>query len=223
MNLMTLKANDIKEKIALQLAEKLSKDAFVYKKTTNEFRCQKEGFTYIFNIEQVAWSNSHSLDVHLYVSQKQIEAILESIIGKQRHKITLGQELGRIYKSPDGREVINGNLSIWVRQDEDVEAAVETLEWYYNDIAKPYFERYNTLEAIDDVINNPPFEHCPAHVGGNFDERCMKGLIVARLVDNPNYEKLAAIYDEVIKETMNVVSIENYHKVREYLMYNRIK
>jgi hypothetical protein len=223
MKLMTIKSNDIKEKIALQFGNRLSKEGFIYKKTMNEFRHQKGDFTDIFNIEQVAWSNSHSLDVRLYISQKQIEAILELIIGKQRHKITIGQELGRIYKSPDGRKIVNGDLVIWLRQDEDVEAAIETLEWYYNDIAKPYFERYNTLEAIDDIINNPPFEHCPAHVGGNFDERCMKGLIVARLVDNPNYEKLAAIYDEAIKETMNTVSIENYHKVREYLMYNRVK
>lgn len=148
---------------------------------------------------------------------------MEKIIGKLRHKLTLGQELDRIYKSPDGREVVNGDLAIWLRQDEDVESAIETFEWYYSDIAKPYFERYNTMNAIDDIINNPPFNHCPAHVGGNFDERCMKGLIVARLVDSPKYEQLVAIYDEAIKETMNAMSIENYHKVREYLMYNRIK
>ncbi|MHA4810292.1 hypothetical protein ACX0G9_19420 [Flavitalea flava] len=223
MKLMNLKSNDIKEKIALQFGDKLSKEGFVYKRAMNEFRCRKGDFTYIFNIEQVAWSNSYSLNVRLYISQKEIEDILERIIGKLRYRKTLGQELGRIYKSQDGREVVNGDLVIWLRQDEDVESAIETLEWYYKDIAYPYFDRYNTLATIDDIINNPPFNHCPAHVGGNFDERFMKGLIVARLVDNPNYEKLAAIYDEAIKETMNAVSIENYHKVREYLKYNQIK
>jgi hypothetical protein len=50
----------------------------------------------------------------------------------------------------------------------------------------------------------------------------MKGLIVARLVNNQNYEKLVAIYDEEIKGTMNTNFIENYHKVREYLKYNKI-
>jgi hypothetical protein len=148
---------------------------------------------------------------------------LETIIGKLRYRKTIGQEIGRIYKSPDGRAVVNGDMTIWLRQNEDVESAIETLEWYYNDIAKPYFERYDTLDAIDDIINNPPFDHCPAHVGGNFDERCMKGLIVARLVDNPNYDQLVATYDEAIKETENSMSIENYHKVREYLIYNRVK
>ena len=51
----------------------------------------------------------------------------------------------------------------------------------------------------------------------------MKGLIVARLVNNPSYENLVTTYDEAIKETMNTESIENYYKVKEYLMYNRIK
>lgn len=220
---MTLKANEIKERIATELGGKLSKNELVYNKKMNEFRCSTGEYTYIFNIDQVVWSSSYSLHVRLYISQKKIEAILEKIIGKLRHKLTLGQEIERIYKSPDGREVVKGNLSVWLRQDEDVDAAVETLEWYYNEIAKPYFVKYNTLEAIDDIMNNPPFDHCPADVGGNFDNRCMKGLIVARLVDNPNYEKLVTIYDEAIKETMNAESIENYYKVREYLMYNRIK
>ena len=81
---------------------------------------------------------------------------------------------------------------------------------------------YDNLEALDDIINKPPFDHCPAHVGGNFDERCMKGLIVARLVSNANYENLLMTYDQEIKRTMNSESIDNYHKVREYLSYNSI-
>jgi hypothetical protein len=222
MKLITLKAKEIKENISLHLQEILSDDGFVYKKTRNEFSSTIKSFTYTFNIEQVAWSTSFSLGVRLYVSQKQIEFILEQIIGKQRHKITMGGEIGRIYKTPDGREIVNGDLSIWLRQDEDIEAAIESLKWYYEDIAKPYFKRYNNLNAIDDIMNNPPFEHCPAHVAGNFYERCMKGLIVARLVNNPDYEKLAAIYDEEIKGTMSEELIGEYKKVRDYLRYNQI-
>lgn len=223
MKSITLKTASIKETTALQFGRTISKDEFVYKKTSNEFRHQKGDFTYVFNIEQVAWSDTYSLRIRIYISQKKIEDTLEKIIGKLRHKITIGNNIGRIYKSPDGREVVNGDLSIWIRQDEDVEAAVESLEWYYTDIAKPYFKRYQTLKSIDDIINNAPFDYCPANVGGNFDDRCMKGLIAARLVNNPDYEKLVAIYDKAIKQTMNSESIENYYKVKDYLMYNRIK
>ena len=50
----------------------------------------------------------------------------------------------------------------------------------------------------------------------------MKGLIIARLVNNPGYDRLAAIYDEAIKETLDAKSIEDYHKVKDYLMHNKI-
>lgn len=222
MKLMTLKATKIREKIALKLGEKLAEDGFIYKKTMNEFRCQREDYTNMFILEQLSWSDHHSVDVRLAISQREIETILEKIIGKLRYKYTFWREIGRIYKSPDGRQIVNGNLAILLLQDEDIEAAIETLEGYYKTIAKPYFERYHSLKAIDNIINNPPFEHCPAHVGGSFDNRCMKGLIVARLVNNPNYDQLVAIYDEEIKGTMSAESIENYYKVREYLMYNKI-
>lgn len=221
MKLITFTAKNIKETISLQLGEKLIADGFVYKKTNNEFICKHGGFTYIFNLLQSSWSDHHSLDVRLYISQKDIEDIYEKIIGKS-HKLTIGNEIGRIFRSPDGREVINADLSILLVHDEDVMAAVETLEGYYKRIAKPYFDKYKSLDALDNIINNPPFEYCPAHVGGSFDNRCMKGLIVAKLVNNPEYENLVAIYDEAIKETMNTESIENYYKVREYLMYHRI-
>jgi hypothetical protein len=222
MKLITLKANQIKQEIALKLNDLFFNEGFVYKKTTNEFRLSKGDYTYIFFIEQVAWTNSFSINVHLYISQKQIESILEKIIGKQRHKLTFIQDIGRIYKSPDGRKIFNGDLSIWLSQDEDVESAIESLGWYFKDVAKPYFAKYDNLNAIDNIVNNPPFNHSPAHVGSNFDFRCMKGLIAARLVNNPKYEELVSIYDEGIKGTMDSESIENYYKVRDYLKYNRI-
>ena len=222
MKILKLKAKEVKEIIASGLKNEFLKEGFLYKKTINQFERINGNYASIFNLLITAWSNHFSIDVRLYISQKEIEHIYESIVGKS-HKLTIGNTIDRIYASPDGREVVNGNLSINIYFDEDVEAAIESLENYYNSIAKPYFDKYQDLKSIDDIINNPPFENNPANVGGSFDKRCMKGLIVARLVDNPNYEQLLATYDEAIKETMNEESIENYHKVREYLMYNKVK
>ena len=220
---ITIKANELKEIIAAQLSNEFEKDGFTFKKSTNEFKHQDGDYTYSFYIEQLSWSGSHSINVHLRISQKKIESILEKILGKQRHKITMGRDIGDIYKSPDGRELgERGGLFIWLYQDEDIEATIKKLGMYYSDIAKPYFTKYNTLEAIDDIMNNPPFDYCPAHVGGNFNERCMKGLIVAKLINNPNYEKLVSIYNEEIKETKNTEIIEDYYKTRDYLIYNNI-
>ena len=219
---LTLKSKQIKELIFYGLMDLFLKEGFIYKKTHNQFEKIQTDYSFIFNFLMTSWSNHFSIDIRLYVSQKEIESIYESIIGKS-HKLTIGNTIDRIYASPNGREVINGNLTINLYSDEDIEAAVESLEKYYTSIAKNYFNKYQTLKSIDDIINNPPFEYSPGNVGSNFDERCMKGLIVARLVNNPSYENLVKIYDEAIKKTMNEESIANYHKVREFLMYNRIK
>jgi hypothetical protein len=127
MKSFILKSNEIKGIIVKDFGNKLSQHGFIYKKTTNEFRNKVGEYTYIFSIDLVSWSNSYSLDVKLYISVKQIEDILEKIIGKLRYRKTLGQDIGRIYKSPNGRDFVRGNLTVWIRQNEDVESLIETL------------------------------------------------------------------------------------------------
>jgi hypothetical protein len=222
MKSITLSNREIKERIAYQLRKYLEVDGFTYKKSGNEYRSIKGDFVYIFNLLLTSWSDHYSLSVRLFISNKKIEKIYELILGESC-RLTMGNTIERIAKSADGKEIVNADMAILLLTDDDIEAAVETLARYYNDIAKPYYERYQSLHALDTIINNPPFEHCPADVGGNFDDRCIKGLIIAKLVHNTKYEQLITVYNEAIKETMNNKSIENYCKVKDYLMYNRVE
>jgi hypothetical protein len=222
MKNITVSTKLIKENLATEINRYLEVDGFVYKKASNEFVSSRGDRILIFNMLLTSWSDHYSLSLRLYISHKKIEKVYEDILGKS-HRLTIGNTIERISKSPDGREVINGNMAILLIQDADISTAADTLKRYYDEIAKPYFDLYQTLSSIDDIVNNPPFDFCPAHVGGNFDDRCIKGLIVARLVDNLNYDRLVAIYDEKIKETRDSNSIENYYKVKDYLMHNSIK
>ncbi|MDB4921873.1 hypothetical protein [Mucilaginibacter sp.] len=226
MKEITLKVKDIKEYILIHFGKLMTDNGFLYKKTDNEFFCSKGDYTYIFNMPLTSWSRSYELSVRLFIKQKRIENVYESILGKS-HGLTLNQEMiERIYYSPDGRKIVKGDgMGIWLVKDNDIINAVDILNIYYNKIAKPYFERFSTLGAFDDFMNNPPFDHSPAYIGSTTNERCMKGLIVAKLVNNPNYEKLVAIYDELIKRTLSDVqpdSITNYNKVKEYLEHNKL-
>ena len=133
----------------------------------------------------------------------------------------MSQEIDRIYGSPDGRGG-NKDLSIWIYEDNQLDEAMRKLLSYYTDIALPYFNRYHSLQKIDDIINNPPFDHNPAHVGGAFDNRCMKGLIVAKMVGSPEFDKLVKVYDEEIKGTLDEESIQNYYVVRDYLKASKV-
>lgn len=214
---MALKAQEVKDRISAGLTLKLITEGYTYKKSTNEYKYNNGDYTYFFRIEQVQWSDHYTINIDLRISHKKIEDIVEKILGKQRHKFTIGAEIGRIKLSPDGRKIINGGLQFVLIFEGDIDAAIETLYEYYINIARPYFKKYSSLAALDDIINNEPFEHCPAHVGGMFYERCLKGLIVAKLVDNPNYDELVAIYNEEIKETFNEEFITAYEQVRDYL------
>lgn len=218
MKEITFKPKDIKHHIVEHFGPLMTTEGYIYKKTDNQFICHRGNYTYIFNMLLTAWNLSYSLSIRLWISQKQIEDIYESIVGKS-HGLTFGEEhIERIYYSPDGREIVKGDgLGIWLVNDEDVYNSTETLKTYYYKIAKPYFNKFTTLEAIDDFINNPPFEYSPAYVGAFLDDRCMKGLIAAKLVNNPNYKQLVGIYDELIKETESEESINNYRKVKSFL------
>jgi hypothetical protein len=224
---MNLRIDDIKKFIQNDFGSYIIDDGFVYKKTANEFIKIVGDFNYIINIWPVSWSSSYSVDMKLRISQRRVEDILEKILGKQRHRLTFSQDmLERIYYSPDGRKIVKGEgLGLWLYTDDDVYTQLQSLKIYYDNIAKPYFSKFADIDAMDDFINNPPFEHSPAYVGAHTNERCMKGLIIAKLVGNPTYDKLIGIYDEVIKRTLSDVqpdSITNYDKVKEFLEQNSI-
>ncbi|MDE3250127.1 MAG: hypothetical protein KGO82_15810 [Bacteroidota bacterium] len=216
-----MKTSEIKNRIVDGLTTKFNSIGFSFQKKRFEFIGERNGQKFVFNLLITSWSGYWTVSVRLFISILAIERVYEAILGKS-HSLTMGNTIERISKSQDGRRIVNGDMSIIIYHIEDVEAAIETLTRYYDTIAVEYFSKYNNLKAIDDIFNHAPFDHCPAHVGGSFDERCMKGLIVAKLVDNRDYEKLSTIYDDVIKGTLNENSITNYYKVKEYLMYNRI-
>jgi len=221
MGVITFKSSELKNKIEVELSSTVFiKDGFTYRKSDNSFICKEGDNLDIFNMELLFWGGHFTLDVELYISQKKVEAIYKKILDKSDDNTTMGNNIGRIYSSSDGRQVVAssyGNLTIRIRQNEDIEAAVESLTWYYRDIAKPYFQRYKKLEAIDDIFNSPPFENLPAHAQINLDKKCMKGLIIAKLIDNPRYNELVAIYDKQINELKNEESLVNYVRVKDYL------
>jgi len=219
---MAVKAQEVKDRISAGLTLQMITEGFTYKKSTNEYKRIDGDYTYFFRIEQILWSDHYSIDVHLEVSLKKIEDVLQKIIGKQRFKKTIGNNIGQIKLSPDGRIYKVGGLQFILLFEGDIDAAIETLYDYYTDIAKPYFKKYSSLNAFDDIINNEPFEYLPPHFGGGLWNRCMKGLIVAKLVDNPMYDKLVMIYNELIYETESEEFIANYKQVRDYLATHAI-
>jgi hypothetical protein len=221
MKMITLKVDEIRQKVSSHLSEKFNKDNFSFSKTNSWFIKSTEKFDQILYLLIHSRSDHYAIEPQIYIRYKQVEKLLKKIIGNT-NGITMGDSISVIYNSPDGRKIVRNSMEILLLQNEDIESAVETIGQYYIDIAIPYFDKYIDIDSLDDIFNKPPFEYTPADVGGMTDDRCMRGLIIARLSNNPNYQELLTTYDQTIKRTMNQQSIDDYNKVKDYLNHNRI-
>jgi hypothetical protein len=219
MKLIPMRKGDIEERIVKQISDKLTREGYVYKKSNNWFIYNKGDFEYIIYILLHSRRGHYAIELFLFIRQKKVEQILRKIIGSTTN-ITMGNTLGVIYNTSDGKQVKHNLMEILLLEEADIDAAAETIEKLYESIMKRYFKKYENLESINNIMNNPPFDYNPANVGGMFDERCMRGLIIAKLINNPKYDQLVEKYDEAIKETMNQESIDNYNEVKNYLVYN---
>lgn len=110
----------------------------------------------------------------------------------QSESVTIGAPIGEVIG--EGAR----SCSFVVDNLEEAASTSEKIDATFKDIALPYFERFSTLEAIDEDINQSPLERA-INRGGLVWHRCATGLIVARLVDRPNYLELVQIYSEMLR------------------------
>lgn len=90
----------------------------------------------------------------------------------------------------------------------------DILEWgkivrkFYEEYAVPFFEKYNSVDAIDKLLNENPAEK--VIYLDDLGWRIITGLISAKLNQNPNYNKLRNYYKSVVES-----------KFQGYFMYEK--
>ena len=65
-------------------------------------------------------------------------------------------------------------------------------------LAMEYVNRYSTIEAVDKLFNQPPFDEYNPNCCSS-THRCFIGLIAAKLVNNPEYDYLKKVYSAIIE------------------------
>lgn len=87
---------------------------------------------------------------------------------------------------------------------------------FYEEYAVPFFEKYNTIDAIDKLVNTNPSErviYCD-----DLGWRIIKGLIAAKLNNNPKYNELKDYYkNEVETKFQGYFMYPKCMKVIEFL------
>ena len=100
------------------------------------------------------------------------------------------------------------NYRYKIKTEEDIKEWGKIVRKFYEEYAVPFFEKYNAVDAIDKLLNDNPTErviYCD-----DLGWRIIKGLIVAKLNNNPKYNELKDYY---------ISEVES--KFQGYFMYEK--
>ena len=95
-----------------------------------------------------------------------------------------------------------------IKTEEDIKEWGKIVRKFYEEYAVPFFEKYNTVDAIDKLLNENPTEK--VIYLDDLGWRIIKGLIAAKLNNNPNYNKLRDYYKSEVES-----------KFQGYFMYEK--
>jgi hypothetical protein len=100
------------------------------------------------------------------------------------------------------------NYRFKIKTQEDIIEWGKIARKFYEEYAVPFFEKYNTIEAIDKLLNEHPTEK--VIYLDDLGWRIIKGLISAKLNSNPKYNELRDYYKSEVES-----------KFQGYFMYEK--
>lgn len=108
------------------------------------------------------------------------------------------------------------NYRYKIKTQEDIVEWGKIIRKFYEEYAVPFFEKYNSVAAIDKLLNENPSEkviYCD-----DLAWRIIKGLIAAKLNNNPKYNELRDYYKSKLgNEITWQVLIDECMKVIDFL------
>jgi hypothetical protein len=100
------------------------------------------------------------------------------------------------------------NYRYKIKTQEDIIEWGKIVRTFYEEYAVPFFEKYNTVDAIDKLLNENPSERVV--ILDDLGWRIIKGLIAAKLNNNPKYNELRNYYKGEVES-----------KFQGYFMYEK--
>jgi hypothetical protein len=99
-----------------------------------------------------------------------------------------------------------------IKDESDVIDWIETLVTYLSTTGLHFFDDYNDLDSLNFLFNSTPEKILKYH--DRIDTRACKGIIIAKLVENTEYNQLISSYRKTLE---NHFFKENFEKVVEFL------
>jgi len=118
------------------------------------------------------------------------------IIQKIEKKIFEGSYYGTLSSGiADYFGVVNYDFTI--RNEQDIAVWMEIVSKFYIEFAEPFFSKFQDVADVDVLLNANPKERVPEL--NDLGQHIIKGLISAKLNDNPNYDELKAYYQSEVE------------------------
>ncbi len=197
---------ELKKQMLAILATKITPYGFSFKKSEECFMKKTQWGWYKYQILSYNFSYGYEIRTVMSIRYHQVEDIYHQVSSfepkYQKGTATIGCFISELKKSDAYHYDLN--------EEEYIEKVVNSLEKEFTEIVLPYFENNGNLIAIGKLINTNPEEdnvNCTMHF------KCFYGLIIAKLIQNPNYEYLKSVYSKQIKLLDNGFYVENHNKL----------
>jgi hypothetical protein len=210
---------DIKETTPLKIAlfesvrKRVLADGFELNAEGDNFVRRHDGITDIFQLTCLDAKPGYRVQPGMAVRVDQIEDIFHQTSGfefkYQKGTPTMGTRVGSLLGgSPRACEFL-------LESEAEITAVTEKLMSAFREFVLPYFDHWGSLTAIDAELNDKPAERTPHRALAWF--RCSTGIIVAKLVGRPDYERLAAFYTDVMTRDNKGFYFKRFEALAKYL------
>ncbi|MBV7533954.1 hypothetical protein [Chitinophaga sp. sic0106] len=142
---------------------------------------------------------------------------LNTELKKETDFITIGNSVASILHNPDGLyKKRNESLNLLITEDSQVEAIASELLNQFKKVALPYCELNSSVARVDELLNFMPNEYKVNAANDIF--RITKGVIAAKLNNNPSLNVLIDIYDQqLIERDMDELHKQEMERLKRLL------
>lgn len=203
---------DYKSALFLELSNFFYRNDFELILAKDQFRRNTEnGFqNVILSVSQ--YDEEAYIQVNIGIRNNQVEDFVHQFtsyfIDFKEDSNTIILSIGKFLDTPQHKYKVSNET--------DLKKVSKEIEDFMNVAGFFFLERNSTLSALDRLINAEP--EAPNKYFYNLLHGYLKGIIIAKLNQNPRFEQIAKIYQQnIIRNGFPTNQIENYAKLFNFL------
>lgn len=161
------------------------------------------------------------IEPYIWINVKEIEKVYKEItqnteLKTDAHFITIGNSIANLIANPDGLyRNRNKSLDLLIFEEENIALVAGQLLEQFKEVALPYCLNNGTFGMVDKVVNTKPDEYKVHMQNDNY--RILKGIIAAKLNNNPDLDELIKIYEKQIVERDMYNATEEMSRLKDIL------